>query len=41
MNERGLTAEQERAFVARYGIPWWITPTPELIRLCPIRLRPS
>ncbi len=37
MNQDHMTREQVVAFVLRYGLPWWITPDPELVALCPFQ----
>lgn len=40
MDEKPMTREQIKAFVAVYGIPWWVTVDAELLAICPLRFRP-
>ena len=35
------TEEAKLAFVARYGLPWWLPPLPQYLAVCPIRLMPA
>lgn len=35
-----LTEEAKLAFVARYGLPWWLPPLPQYLAVCPTRFMP-
>lgn len=35
-----MTEAEKLAFVARYGLPWWLPPLPQYLAVCPIRWMP-